>query len=323
MFDGSALVLRKGVLPGESGPVIFERTVRGLTVFGGHVTVGIGGEGEIHSATSGGALPAVAADFTVDQAHARRLAAHEPGAQVAWLTAGWSLEPAGLRPIWVAAVVVQATESKPYRSMRVVLDGATGRAGPAFPLLRTLNQGKLYRISPAKPFATTTPPQACAVTTDSKGNKKHANCAPAETVALPGLAGNGTLTGSPAAHQGRTTVYNCAGGTTFDTNSCTQTFHADSNGDFLPASLTDYGASKTDPMSELQAYYFVDTHSRFMDSLDPSFTGLPLIPAFTNGYGPSSTGIGGPGPLDNAFFDPGNNMMVFGQGSSVDFAYDV
>jgi hypothetical protein len=321
-FDGSALVLRKGVLPGETGPVIFERLVRGLTVFGGHVTVGIGAEGEIHSATSGGTLPPVAAEFTVDEAHARRIAAQVPGAEVAWIRAGWSLEPTGLRPTWVAAVTVKATETTPYRSMRVVLDGATGRTGPAFPLLRTLNQGKLYRISPAKPFATTTPPAACPVTTDSKGNKKHANCAPAETVALLGLSGNGSLTGNSAAHQGRTTVYNCKGGTTFDTSSCTQTFHADGSGDFIPANLTDYGTTTTDPMSELQAYYFVDTHSRFMDSLDPSFAGLPLIPSFTNGYGPSSTGFGGNGPLDNAFFDPSNNMMVFGQGSSVDFAYD-
>ena len=313
------LVLRKGVLPGHSGPVIFERMVRGLTVFGGHVSVGLGGSGEISSASSSGPLPSAIVPFQIDEAAARSVAAERIRGEVVSIVAGWSLEAAALRPAFVAHVV----QRQPYRSFRVVVDGATGRAAhAAFPLLRYKNQAKLYRLSPSKPYSLGATPGACPVTTDSSGNKKVDTCAPAEVVTLQGLSGNGTLTGNPGAHQGRTSVYNCKGGTDYTTSACTQTFKADSNGDFLPANLTDYGTSTTDPMSELQAYYFVDLHSRFMDSLDPSFAGLPLIPGFTNAYGPSELGLGGSGALDNAFFDPANKMMVFGQGSSVDFAYD-
>ena len=312
------LILRKGVLAGHSGPVVFERQVRGLTVFGGHVAIGLGGNGEINLASAGGALPTTIVPFQIDEAAARQFAQERIGGEVVSIKAGWSIDRDALRPAFIAAVVQQ----RPYRSFRVVVDGATGRTGAAFPLIQTKNQAKLYRLSPSKPYSTGATAGSCPTTTDSKGNKKVDTCAPAEVVTLQGLSGNGTLTGNPAAHQGRTTVYNCKGGTTYDTTSCTQTFSADSNGDFMPSNLTDFGTSKIDPMSELQAYYFVDVHSRFMDSLDPSFVGLPLIPGFTNAYGPNELGFGGSGAMDNAFFDPANKMMVFGQGSSVDFAYD-
>ena len=313
-----ALVLRKDLLAGEAGPVIFERTLRGLTVFGGHVTVGLDAERNVVSASSAGSLAQPAAEFRLDEAAARRVAlARHPG-QVAWIAQGWSLEG---RPTWLAAVVQQ----DPYRSFRVAIDGETGAAGLSMPLLRSA-QGKLYRISPSKPYATSTPPAACNLTTDSSGNKKVDTCAQAETVTLLGLKGDGTLSGNPAPHEGRTSVYNCNGGTTYDTAHCTQTFHADASGNFIPGNLTDYGTNKSDPMAELQAYYFVDTHSRFMDSLDPSFVGLPLIPGFPNAYMTgSATGLptgSGSSPMDNAFFDPAAKIMVFGQGSSVDFAYD-
>ncbi|MBS2024509.1 MAG: hypothetical protein JST92_19080 [Deltaproteobacteria bacterium] len=319
--DSDVLVLRKGLLAGESGPLVFERTVNGLTVFGGHVTVGIGARGEITSASSIGALPAIVSDFRVDEQAARRAALASFPGDVAWVAKGYSVADDGLHATYLAAVVQQ----KPYKSFRVSVDGNTGRAGLAMPMLRYANQAKLYRISPSKPYATTVPPAACNITTDSKGNKKYDTCAPAEMVTLQGLKGDGTLSGNPVQHQGRTSVYNCKGGTTYSTTACTQTFKADGNGDFIPSNLTDYTTSTTDQMSELQAYYFVDIHSRFMDSLDPSFVGLPLIPGFPNAYTSGGAGLiggGGASALDNAFFDPANKIMVFGQGSSVDFAYD-
>ncbi len=322
--DSDVLEVVQRVAAGNVGTVVFRRTVRGLTVLDGHLAVAVTAEGVIHTVTSGGAIPAVGAEFAIDERTAvARAQTRVPGELVTvekiYARSG-ARGQERLHPYYIVGVVAQA----PYRSHRFAVNGVTGEIGVAPTRLMHATMGKVYRVSPSKPYATTTPPQACILDTTMVNNqpeKKHQTCALPEDVEVLGLKGNGTLTGDPTPHVGRTTIYNCKGSGTYDTTACTQTMKPNAAGNYIPAVLDDYGTNQNDEMSELMAYYQVDRHSRFMDSLDPTFSGLPLIPGFTNAYG-ATPPLNQVGPFDNAFFDPQKSIMVFGQGSTLDFAYD-
>ncbi len=318
------LILAHGIPAGEAGTVVFRRMVLGVQVLDAHLAVAIAANGQIHTVTSSGALPGIDSEFKLDErvATAKALARMEGeilSVQRAYARTG-ARGQEKLHPYFLVGVVAQ----RPYRSHRFAVDAVTGEIGASFSQLLYAPTGKVYRISPSKPYATKSPAEACEIETVMSGQqmvKKHKTCALPEEVELKGLKGDGTLTGDPAPHAGRTSIYNCNGKDTYDTTACTQTMKADAAGNFTPPNMTDFTTNKSDLMSELMAYYQVDRHSRFMDSLDSTFVGLPLIPGFTNAYGPSPLGTGS-GPFDNAFFDPQKSIMVFGQGSTVDFAYD-
>jgi hypothetical protein len=126
----------------------------------------------------------------------------------------------------------------------------------------------------------------------------------------------------------RATVFNCLGADgSNDPTICTaQLAAADGAGNFL----VDPDATlrlPTDVFAEQSAYFHIDSHSRFLDALDPGFAartpagGIGRIAGYVNVFDAGA-------PLDNAFYSPGggpfgtSGVMIYGQGQLVDVAYD-
>jgi hypothetical protein len=324
--------------PGAGGSAVFQRTFQGLPIFGGEVVVGWRSDGAItlvNGARTAAAAPAGSAAFRADAASAQATAiAAAPGVPGASEVAqGWLQFDGALYP----AFRVEHDSLDPIDSFVSYVDGATGQL--------------LYRISRnrsaihACPTSTTcldaqgmqTSPCLCAYrdsplappTTDLAGNQPEAF--PALGLLAPTVTQR--LDGE------RTEIFDCQG-TAATTASCTaQLATSDGNGNFF-ADPDPTLRQTNDPFAEQSAYFHIDSHSRFLDSLDDC-AGLPPrtlgAPPRCFAERTDAGGIGrifgyvnvlsGDQPFNNAFFSPAapagsSGVMVYGQGSSIDLAYD-
>ncbi len=325
-------VRRLWATPGQDGVAVFRRTYVGLPIFGGEVTVGWRADGSITVVNGSRALavgPVGEFQATADEARAAALE-HAPGApDESSVEQGWFQYDGAL---WPAYRVLHGARA-PLDSFVSYVDGATGRL--LYRLSRTRSACSptpssctpsspcvcAYRASPLAP-----PPPAASTT----GNAPEAFPALGLVPPAPGQPQH--LTGS------RTTIFDCQGKDP-DVAACScdgappggecvpQLATADAGGDFLAApDLTLLRAD--DPFAEQSAYFHIDAHSRFLDALDPAgFGGRTSVGGVGFVAGLVNVRQGG-APYDNAQFSPtggpagSSGIMVFGQGTLVDLAYD-
>jgi hypothetical protein len=320
--------------PGQAGSAVFRRLVRGLPVFGGEVAVRWRGDGAI---TTVNGPPALAGDPTGEHvvaagdavAAALAAAGGAPGdvaAETGWVALGEALVP-------VHRVAHGAGRAAAYTFVHAGTGEVLWRAArvrsalpwrPACPG----GDGPCIRAFPASPLAPPPP--------DGGGN-------PAADFLLQGLA---PAPGAKLSGE-RTAVYDCAGadvglgdlGTcesprpvrpgdppTLGGQTATYAPAADGKPAGFVADPDPTQLRPDDPFAAQNAYFHIDSHSRFLDALDPLGFGA-RTPAGGVGFLPGYVNVfDGGGPLDNAFFAPGGGVgsgrMVFGQGAAVDLAYD-
>ncbi|MFL5272270.1 MAG: hypothetical protein ACJ79E_09450 [Anaeromyxobacteraceae bacterium] len=325
--DAELETLRVHAPPGGDGVAVYRQTLDGLPVFGGRVAVAWRKDGAITlvNASPWAGLPAQGA-FAVDEEAARRAAlgavAGAPGTSS--VERGWLARDGALVP----AFRVLHDTAAPVDAFVTYVDGATGA------VLR--RSSRTRRAATCPPGSCANPPCICAFRvsplaprpTSADGNAPElfdaVRLRPATATRLEGDV---------------TTVLDCKG-EEVDLAACrclgdaapeacraahqlaaldgaTRSFRADPD-----PTQTDVGA---DAFAEQSAYYHITAHSLFLSGLDPSFAGIGFIPGFVNVYA-------GGAPLDNAFFSPtgavtvggrvADGVMVFGQGTEVDLAYD-
>jgi len=295
--------------PGSDGTALFRRTAAGLPVFGGEVAVGWRADGAItvvNGARILAAEPRGVFRAGAEDARAAALAAVPGTPGESRVAQGWLQYEGALYP----AFRVEHDVLDPLESFTSYVDGDSGKL--------------LYRISRRRTAVACPPcptsPCVCAFldsplappTASAGGNAPDAFQALGLTSSGPGSTLNGL----------RTSVFNCLGA--FSPPSCTaQNAIASATGDFL-ADPDATQRQADDAFAEQSAYYHIDSHSRFIDSLDDAFAartpagGIGLITGYVNVFDRGA-------PLDNAFFQPSvgaGQMMVYGQGTFIDGAYD-
>ncbi len=308
---------------GGDGSAVFRRVVNELPVFGGRVAVGWRSDGAITVVNGARVLAAAPQGSFRASAEAARSAAlaTAPGTPgEARVEQGWLQYEGGLYP----AFRVEHDATFPLDSFVSYVDGESGRL--------------LYRVSRKRTAAASLHPcpTACPAgvvtcicafrdsplappTSDPDGNAPEAF--PLEELIAPDSPPQ-YLTGQ------RASILDCQGADATDSPSlCTaQVAVADTSGDFLRD--PDSTMRRTDdPFAEQSAYYHIDSHSRFLDSLDPGFAGRTPAGGIGRIFGYVNVLQGG-APFDNAFFSPGggpigsSGVMIYGQGTSIDVAYD-
>ena len=303
------LVLRQAPMAGQAGAVRFERRVGGLPVFGGDVVVGVDDQSRVFLVNTREVGAAVSSRHALDSASAVGAAlssvpAEARGVEPVAVAAGWRTAGALLRAVYRVDLIVE----QPSGSWRVFVDAETGR-----PLFReklrysvTTAPGKVFGISPAE-----TADSLCPVS-----GTAHTLCANAVTVTFPNLVTGADLKGT------QTEVFNCKGAD-FPTaanfpGACTSV-SAIAGGFSFDPDLT--FVSKTDDFAAAMAYFHLDKHVTFFKTLDATLPAGPgravrgVLPAAVNSFA-------GGAAFDNAFYDSGADAMVFGQGTTADFAYD-
>jgi len=324
------LVVESAPAPGVVGAVKFRRTIDGFPVFNGNLSVGVDALGRVF-VVNGADVPAtITGRRALSDASAMRLAAGSfprglKGAGPMTVTAGWRRSGSVLRP----AYRVDFMARDPAGDWRTFVDAETGAILFREDLRRFVDvEGTVYQVSPS---------QSATGLCPLVGNV-HPPCASANpsTVTFTNLTTGADLTGT------QTTVFNCKGAdgpaTAADvTTGCGKPVAAVNNTfDFTP-DTTFPDTDVNDDFSAAMAYFHLDKHVSMFKKLDP--TTLP--PPFPPGTGPQALRDSVPAlvnvrcgpnidpvncttlqPFDNAFFSGGLNAMVFGQGTSADFAYD-
>ncbi|BDG09089.1 gluzincin family metallopeptidase [Anaeromyxobacter paludicola] len=302
-----ALRLDRAGAAGSVAAVRFTRSVEGLPVFGGGVSVGVSPEGGVFLVNAAPLPPAQAGAFALGEAAAveAALAALGPAARLrapAVAERGWLPFFGALRAAWRVDLPVA-----PAASFRVYVDAASGRALHGLDRRRRV-KGAVFADSPVASGAKDCP----------LASGVYAECQQPTQVDLPNLAGETLLSGS------HTAVWNCLGGDApaqrGGTAACQQ-LPADPKTGFVfapddaPTGTEPVHGSYTDRFAEVMAYWHVDRHVAFLKALDPAApNALSFLPSFVN------VTLGGQ-PYDNAYFDPTLGGMVFGQGIR-DTTYD-
>jgi MYXO-CTERM domain-containing protein len=327
---------RVWTIPGRGGTAVFRRVYRGLPVFGGEVAVGWRAGGVITVVNGSRALAVgPGREFRVDADGARAAAlvgvpgtVEETTIEQGWLQYGGALWP---------AYRVLVTARAPLGSFVAYVDGETGR------LFHRLSRARDAACSPAPESCgdSSASPSACICAyraspldpppppASSTGNAPEAF--PVQGLVAPAPGEAQLLTGV------RTSVYDCQGKDA-DYRACScggspgpgcaaQLATADPAGNFLAEpDLTLLRVD--DPFAEQSAYFHIDAHSSFLDALDPAGFGA-RTPAGGVGFVPALVNVrSGGAPYDNALFSPtggplgSSGLMVFGQGTQVDLAYD-
>jgi hypothetical protein len=330
--DAELETRRVNASPGADGFAVFRKTVDGLPVFGGEIAVGWRRDGAITlvNASPWAGLPAHGA-FAVDAEAARRAAlaavAGAPGSSS--VERGWLARDGALLP----AFRVLHDTFDPVDAFVTYVDGATGE------VLRSASRTRRAATCPTS-APCEHPPCICAFPVSPLAPQPASRDGNSpqffDALRLLSTAPRAKLAGS------RTTIFNCNGEES-DLTTClcaqpvpplnckarhqlaeldgaTQSFHIDPDPTQTRATL--------DPFAEQSAYYHITAHSLFLDGLDPSFAGIGgigFIPGFVNVFQ-------GGAPLDNAFFSPTRSVtvggqpsagvMVYGQGTAIDLAYD-
>ena len=301
--------------PGGEGSAVFQRVVNGLPVFGGQVAVGWRPDGAVTLVNGARVLAAEPRGaFAVDGEAARGAAlAGAPGTPgESSVEEGWLQFDGVLHP----AFRVAHAASAPFDSFVSYVDGETGELLYTVSRLRTA-------LHPCPTCAA--PPCICAFrdsplappTADPSGNAPEA---------FP-LA---DLLDPPSGHLDgvRTTIVDCLGADATDSpSSCTaQPAAPDASGNFVQDPDSTMRLAD-DVFAEQSAYFHIDAHSRFLDSLDPSFAARTPAGGIGKIFGYVNVLQRG-APLDNAAFSPtggpagSSGVMIYGQGTLVDLSYD-
>jgi hypothetical protein len=311
--------------PGRAGTAFFERTVSGLPVFGGGIAVGWDRDGVITVVNGARVLAAEPrGGFAVgeDDAIAAALAALPGPRERAAALRGWLQYEGALEP----AFRVEHEGASPAAAFLSYVHGGTGEL-----LYRVPRTRRAVPLAGCGPCAT--PPCICAFP-----DSPIAPLPPAGSLAnAPEMLPARELDPPGDRLKGRRTAAFTCSGRDASPDECVAQSAAPLDGSFAaPPDSTLRRAD--DAFAEQSAYFHIDDHSRFLDSLDdgcvagsaPAGTcfaartpagGIGFVPAFVNAL---SSG----GPVDNAFFSPAGGppgsagIMVFGQGSLVDVSYD-
>jgi uncharacterized protein (TIGR03382 family) len=301
---------------GEVGPVRFSRKIDGLPIFGGDLTVGVDASNRVFLVNASGVAPLISGRHAIGESAAGRAAlATFPGgvrgAGPARVEAGWHSFGAATRAVYRVDFVAR----DPAGDWRILVDGESGA-----PLFRI--DLRAYATAPGSAFEIS-PVETAASLCPVSGGGTRTLCATPVSVTFPNLATGADLTGT------QTTVYNCNG--TNDPTSATGIPGACSSVSALSGAFaftvdTTY-TSTSDNFAAAMAYYHLDKHVSFFKKLDstiPAPSGSSSgsskalrgsLPALVNTYDANL-------PFENAFFSPGLDAMVFGQGSHADYAYD-
>ncbi len=307
-----SLAVKTAPPAGQVGAVRFERSIDGLPVFGGDITLGVDGQSRVFAVNGGDVPSLVSGGHTLGEAAARAaaVAGGTPGFEGGARDAGSARVAAGWRPLKgeVRAVYrVDFISADPPGDWRVFVDGDTGEVLFRQDLRRHASApGTVFEVSPVENAA-----EQCPL--DPSGG--HSACATPVQVTFQNLTTGADLTGT------QVSVYNCEGRdpSSDPTNGSCAAVEAAGGGFNFEADPT--YRSATDDFAAAMAYYHADKHISFFKSLDPNPpTGsgravsgsLPaLVNAFENGA-----------PIDNAYFSPLLDAVLFGQGPTADYAYD-
>jgi MYXO-CTERM domain-containing protein len=292
--------------PSQGGSALFQRRVNGLPVFGGELGVSWRPDGAITAVSGSQALATEPAETFSIGASEALLAAIDgslgPSIGASSAAQGWFEHQGQLLPTW-RITAETALSNGPFHAY---VDGATGRllyrvslrhdAGPAI---------LAYAQSPLEPQPAPGDPLPTP-----------------QEFALLGLA-----SGATGLRGDRVDVLNCVGNEpgSFCDHLATPNGLGDLAGSFLWPSDPTF-VDRLDKFAEQSAYYHVDAHSRFLDSLAPdlasaraSGTVVGKVTAYVN------VTIGD-SPYDNAYYQSNGSgtagTLVCGQGTRVDFAYD-
>ncbi len=305
-----ALAVRGPPAPGRPGAVRFERTIDGLSVFGGDLVVGVDARSRVFLVNSGDVGSLVSGRHAIGDAAAEVAALSSFSAGVrpsgrASIARGWRPSGSVVRAVYR----VDFMADEPPGDWRVFVDGETGAALFREDMrYRASAPGRVFEISPTETAAAACP-------TSSGG--AHSLCASPVEVTLPNLVTGQDLVGT------QTSVYDCNGGNAPTAaadvpGTCAAVAPVAAAFDF-PVDVT--YRSPADDFAAAMAYYQLDRHVSFLKKLDPTLPGgtgravRASLPALVNAY---SGGL----PFSNAYYSGGLDAMVFGQGSTADFAYD-
>ncbi len=299
--------------PGTAGAVHFVRKVSGLPIFDGNIVVGVDGNGRVFLVNATEVSSWMAGHHALEDGQAASIALGSFGQSVegagpAAVARGWRTSGGELRAVYQVDFIAGV----PAGDWRVFVDGETGRA--LFRFNRRMNltaQGKAYEVSPAETAASICPTNAAGTALTF--------CASPITVTLPNLSTVANLTGT------QITAYNCKGTTPAinDTSippSCPLVVAV--SGAFSFTADTTW-VSPIDDFAAANVYYHLDKHASFFKALDPSLPPVAVgkralrgsLPALVNAFENNA-------PMNNAFYSPTLDGMVFGQGTTADFTYD-
>ncbi|HET8542188.1 MAG TPA: hypothetical protein VFL83_20085 [Anaeromyxobacter sp.] len=289
-FRGPAWRLERTERLGASTLERFARSRDGVPVVGAGVAIadGAGRPRWFHAPP----LPPASGEHRVEARHAAgaaldHLRASAAGGVVRRVAKAWAPLASRLRPVWRVDVVT------PRADWRVVVDAGSGT--PLFSWDRRASAvGAVYAVSPAE-----TPDGACppdgAITSV---------CAPTVDRALPDrlTAAFGEVVG-------------CAGADPFSAPaSCVATALPDTSGRYAFAPDPVSGG-RDDAFAEVSAFHHVEESVAYLARLAPSAPAPAPLTVYVNA-------ASGGAVLENAFYSPGAGTLVFGQGQSVDYAYD-
>ncbi|HEX4383364.1 MAG TPA: hypothetical protein VH083_10455, partial [Myxococcales bacterium] len=298
---------------GKPGAVKFARTLNGMQVFGGEVTVGVDEKHRVFLVNAGSGPAAVSGSHLIGEtaAHQAALAAVANAgvdAGQGTIVKGYRTFLGSTRAVYRVDFINAAGDWRSY------VDGETGSV-----LLRqnlrnyATAPGSVYDVSPVEALT-----GLCATAADGS----HTNCNPVSPVTLVDLTTGTDLTGT------QTQTFNCDG-----KNQPTARSGLTACAPILPvggsfAFPTDAAfTSRTDNFSGVMAYFHLDKHVTFFKALDPTLppadTTDPGHPLAIRGSMPGLVNnLSGGKPLENAFFSGSLDAMVFGQGATADYSYD-
>jgi hypothetical protein len=309
--DRHALALVGEPPAGPVAAVHVGRSIDGLPVFGGDLVVGVAA-GKVFQVNAADVPPAISGSHAIlpelaDQAARAAIRGGSTSSAPARVVAGWRPFLDAVRAVYRVDLVT----AQPPGDWRLWVDGVTGTVLFREDLrFRASAPGKVYEVSPVETSA-----KLCPLS-----GGRYTRCASPVAVTFDHLDAATSLVGS------QTGVWNCMGGGvpgTSDavTTACAAVAPVAGSFDFPPDGT---GVSLTDDFAAAMAYEHLDRHVSFFKALDPSLPGNAQNPASRaiNGSLPALVNVTNQGPLDNAFFSGALDAMVFGQGTSVDFAYD-
>jgi hypothetical protein len=301
--------------PGADGSAVFQRMVDGLPVFGGQVAVGWRPDGAItvvNGARVLAAEPRGAFRAVAETARAAALAAAPGTPGESSVEQGWLQYEGALHP----AFRVQHAALQPFDSFVSYVDGDAGELLYRVSRLRTALHPCPACAAPACICAFRDSPLA-PPTADPDGNAPEA---------LPLV----DLVSPPSGPQHldglRTSIVNCQGADATDNPSLCSAQTTTQTDSFLKNPDPTMRLAD-DAFAEQSAYFHIDAHSRFLDSLEPGFAGRTAAGGIGKIFGYVNVLQRG-APLDNAAFSPtggpagSSGVMIYGQGTLVDLAYD-
>ena len=313
-IGSEGLELRGVPLLGRPGAVKFARTIGGMQLFGGDVTVGVDERHRVFLVNAGAGAGIVSGSHQIGEqaAHQAALLAVAGGGADAGegtIVAGYRNILGSTRAVYRVDFINQAGD---WRSF---VDGQTGKVllrqnqrnyvGASAPVSTGSSApGLVYDVSPVE--------SATALCPVSTGNAGHTVCNPPVSVTVVNLVDGTSLTGT------QTKTFNCKGANqpTSRTGLTACAAIVPVGGSFAFAVDSTF-TSKTDNFSGVMAYFHLDEHVTFFKSLDPTLppadpsdAGHPLairgsMPGLVNN-------LSGGKALENAFFSGNLDAMVFG-----------